>query len=280
MQATVDIRELQERIERESSFVDALTMGMNHVIVGQKHLVESLLIGLLADGHILLEGVPGLAKTLAIKTLAQLVKADFSRIQFTPDLLPADVVGTQIYSQKTEEFKIKQGPIFANFVLADEINRAPAKVQSALLEAMQERQITIGEQTYKLGEPFLVLATQNPIEQEGTYPLPEESVIARANPKVPVLHEAHRIHIHQHKRQVIGIKIITQLQVGAFAFVENHHALVGPDEELFIIKLLDTSDGQAVGAVKIHINRGEVGILFHHKVYSEGGGNPEPTAIV
>jgi MoxR-like ATPase len=148
-------------------------MGMNHVIVGQKHLVESLLIGLLADGHILLEGVPGLAKTLAINTLAKLVKADFSRIQFTPDLLPADVIGTQIYSQKSEEFKVKQGPIFANFVLADEINRAPAKVQSALLEAMQERQITIGEQTYKLEEPFLVLATQNPIEQEGTYPLPE-----------------------------------------------------------------------------------------------------------
>ena len=173
MQTTVDIRELQERIERESSFVDALTLGMNQVIVGQKHLVESLLIGLLADGHILLEGVPGLAKTLAIKTLAQLVKADFSRIQFTPDLLPADVLGTQIYSQKTEEFRIKKGPIFANFVLADEINRAPAKVQSALLEAMQERQITIGEQTFYLDEPFLVLATQNPIEQEGTYPLPE-----------------------------------------------------------------------------------------------------------
>lgn len=169
----VDIRELQERIERESSFVDALTMGMNQVIVGQKHLVESLLIGLLSDGHILLEGVPGLAKTLAIKTLADLIKADFSRIQFTPDLLPADVLGTQIYSQKTEEFKIKRGPIFANFVLADEINRAPAKVQSALLEAMQERQITIGEQTFRLEDPFLVLATQNPIEQEGTYPLPE-----------------------------------------------------------------------------------------------------------
>lgn len=173
MSNPVDIRELQERIERESSFVDALTMGMNQTIVGQKHLIESLLIGLLSDGHILLEGVPGLAKTLAIKTLADLIKADFSRIQFTPDLLPADVLGTQIYSQKTEEFRIKQGPIFANFVLADEINRAPAKVQSALLEAMQERQITIGEQTFPLGEPFLVLATQNPIEQEGTYPLPE-----------------------------------------------------------------------------------------------------------
>ena len=176
MQTTVDIRELQERIERESSFVDALTMGMNHVIVGQKHLIESLLIGLLADGHILLEGVPGLAKTLAINTLAKLVKADFSRIQFTPDLLPADVIGTQIYSQKTEDFKVKKGPIFANFVLADEINRAPAKVQSALLEAMQERQITIGDQSFPLEEPFLVLATQNPIEQEGTYPLPEAQV--------------------------------------------------------------------------------------------------------
>ncbi len=173
MQTTVDIRELQERIERESSFVDALTLGMNQVIVGQKHLIESLLIGMLSDGHILLEGVPGLAKTLAIKTLADLIKANFSRIQFTPDLLPADVIGTQIYSQKKEEFSIKQGPIFANFVLADEINRAPAKVQSALLEAMQERQVTIGDKTFKLEDPFLVLATQNPIEQEGTYPLPE-----------------------------------------------------------------------------------------------------------
>ena len=173
MSNPIDIRELQERIERESSFVDALSMGMNQTIVGQKHLVESLLIGLLADGHILLEGVPGLAKTLAIKTLSDLIKADFSRIQFTPDLLPADVIGTQIYSQKSEEFRVKKGPIFANFVLADEINRAPAKVQSALLEAMQERQVTIGDETYKLAAPFLVLATQNPIEQEGTYPLPE-----------------------------------------------------------------------------------------------------------
>ncbi len=173
MNNPVDIRELQDRIERESSFVDALTMGMNQVIVGQNHLVESLLIGLLSDGHILLEGVPGLAKTLAIKTLSDLIKAKFSRIQFTPDLLPADVLGTQIYSQKTEEFKVKRGPIFANFVLADEINRAPAKVQSALLEAMQERQITIGDETFQLDDPFLVLATQNPIEQEGTYPLPE-----------------------------------------------------------------------------------------------------------
>ena len=173
---SVDIRELNERIERQSSFVDALTMGMDKVIVGQKHLVESLLIGLLSDGHILLEGVPGLAKTLAIKTLSEFIKADFCRIQFTPDLLPADVLGTMIYSQKNEEFTIRKGPIFSNLILADEINRAPAKVQSALLEAMQERQVTIGQTTYKLEEPFLVLATQNPIEQEGTYPLPEAQV--------------------------------------------------------------------------------------------------------
>src|SRR5574344_1608475 len=172
----VDIRELNERIERQSSFVDSLMMGMNQTIVGQKHLIESLLIGLLSDGHILLEGVPGLAKTLAIKTLAQLIDADFSRVQFTPDLLPADVVGTLIYSQKKDEFSIKKGPVFANFVLADEINRAPAKVQSALLEAMQEHQVTIGEETFRLPEPFLVLATQNPIEQEGTYELPEAQV--------------------------------------------------------------------------------------------------------
>ena len=176
MSQTVDIRELNERIESKSSFVNMITMGMDKVIVGQKHLVESLLIGLLSDGHILLEGVPGLAKTLAIKTLSSLIDAKYSRIQFTPDLLPADVIGTMIYSQKSEEFQVKQGPIFANFVLADEINRAPAKVQSALLEAMQERQVTIGDNTYPLPQPFLVLATQNPLEQEGTYPLPEAQV--------------------------------------------------------------------------------------------------------
>jgi MoxR-like ATPase len=176
MSQTIDIRELNERIESKSGFVNMIFMGMDQAIVGQKHLVESLLIGLLSDGHILLEGVPGLAKTLAIKTLASLIDAKYSRIQFTPDLLPADVVGTMIYSQKKEEFLVKHGPIFANFVLADEINRAPAKVQSALLEAMQERQVTIGESTYKLSEPFLVMATQNPIEQEGTYPLPEAQV--------------------------------------------------------------------------------------------------------
>ena len=174
MAETIDIRELNERIERQSSFVTNLTTGMDQIIVGQKHLVESLLIGLLSDGHVLLEGVPGLAKTLAIKTLASLIDAQYSRIQFTPDLLPADVIGTMVYSQKDETFQVKKGPVFANFVLADEINRAPAKVQSALLEAMQERQVTIG--TFQLPEPFLVLATQNPIEQEGTYPLPEAQV--------------------------------------------------------------------------------------------------------
>ncbi|MBR1787711.1 MAG: MoxR family ATPase [Bacteroidaceae bacterium] len=176
MAENIDIRELNERIERQSAFLTNLTTGMGQVIVGQKHLVESLLIGMLSDGHVLLEGVPGLAKTQAIKTLASLVDGKFSRIQFTPDLLPADVVGTMIYSQKDEKFLVEQGPVFANFVLADEINRAPAKVQSVLLEAMQERQVTIGKQTYRLPDPFLVLATQNPIEQEGTYPLPEAQV--------------------------------------------------------------------------------------------------------
>jgi hypothetical protein len=176
MSETVDIRELNDLIASKSSFVNMITQGMDQVIVGQKHLVDSLMIGLLSNGHILLEGVPGLAKTLAIKTLASLIDAKYSRIQFTPDLLPADVMGTMIYSQVKEQFQIKKGPIFANFVLADEINRAPAKVQSALLEAMQERQVTIGEQTFKLDDPFLVMATQNPIEQEGTYPLPEAQV--------------------------------------------------------------------------------------------------------
>jgi MoxR-like ATPase len=176
MAEAIDIRELNARIEQQSTFVTNLTRGMENVIVGQKHLVETLLIGLLSDGHILLEGVPGLAKTLAIKTLSQLIDSQYSRIQFTPDLLPADVVGTMIYSQKDEKFQVKKGPVFANFVLADEINRAPAKVQSALLEAMQEHQVTIGEKTFSLPNPFLVMATQNPIEQEGTYPLPEAQV--------------------------------------------------------------------------------------------------------
>jgi MoxR-like ATPase len=176
MSETVNIRELNERIQKESSFVDLLQIEMGKVIVGQKQLVESLLIGLLSDGHILLEGVPGLAKTLAIKTLAETIDAKFNRIQFTPDLLPADLIGTMIYSQKEENFLVKKGPIFSNFILADEINRSPAKVQSALLEAMQEKQVTIGSTTFELGKPFLVLATQNPIEQEGTYPLPEAQV--------------------------------------------------------------------------------------------------------
>ncbi len=171
-----DIKSLNEKIQRESAFVDMVTMEMQKVIIGQKQMIERLLIGLLSNGHILLEGVPGLAKTLAIKSLANIIQAKFSRIQFTPDLLPADLVGTLIYSQKKEEFNVRKGPIFANFILADEINRSPAKVQSALLEAMQERQVTIGDSTYKLPEPFLVMATQNPIEQEGTYPLPEAQV--------------------------------------------------------------------------------------------------------
>ena len=200
MAESIDIRELNERIEKQSAFVTNLTTGMEQVIVGQKHLVESLLIGLLSNGHVLLEGVPGLAKTLAIKTLASLIDSDYSRVQFTPDLLPADVIGTMVYSQKDELFQVKKGPIFANFVLADEINRAPAKVQSALLEAMQERQVTIGKETFKLPEPFLVLATQNPIEQEGTYPLPEAQV-DRFMLKVVIdypKHEEERLIIRNH----------------------------------------------------------------------------------
>lgn len=173
---TIDIQELNSKIEKESAFIEVIRQEMQKVIVGQKKLVDSLLIGLLADGHVLLEGVPGLAKTLAINTLATIVDGQFNRIQFTPDLLPADLVGTMVYSQKEDKFSVNKGPVFANFILADEINRSPAKVQSALLEAMQERQVTIGEETFKLDKPFMVLATQNPIEQEGTYPLPEAQV--------------------------------------------------------------------------------------------------------
>ena len=176
MAESIDIRELNQRIEKQSSFITDLTVGMNQVIVGQRHLIDSLLISLLSGGHILLEGVPGLAKTLAIKTLSQLIDVRYNRIQFTRDLLPADVIGTQIYSQKAESFHVKKGPVFANFVLADEINRAPAKVQSALLEAMQEHQVTIGDTAFTLPDPFLVMATQNPVEQEGTYMLPEAQV--------------------------------------------------------------------------------------------------------
>lgn len=206
MNSIIDIKELNEKIQKESAFIDILTMEMNKVIVGQKHLVEGLLIGLLSSGHVLLEGVPGLAKTLAINTLASIIDAKFSRIQFTPDLLPADLLGTLIYSQKKEEFVVKKGPIFANFILADEINRAPAKVQSALLEAMQERQVTIGDTSYKLEEPFLVLATQNPIEQEGTYPLPEAQVdrfmlkVVISYPKI----DEERIIIRQNLNKVIA----------------------------------------------------------------------------
>jgi len=206
MSENVDIKELNERIEQQSAFVTNLMAGMDQVIVGQKHLVESLLIGLLSDGHILLEGVPGLAKTLAIKTLASLIDASFNRIQFTPDLLPADVVGTMIYSQKDETFIPKKGPVFANFILADEINRAPAKVQSALLEAMQERQVTLGGDTFKLPRPFLVMATQNPIEQEGTYPLPEAQVdrfMLKAVIDYPRIEEEKKI-IHQQIHHEIG----------------------------------------------------------------------------
>src|SRR6056300_1615815 len=176
MNKEIDIKEINEIIEKESAFIDILLLEINKVIVGQKHMIERLLIGLLGQGHILLEGVPGLAKTLAINSLSRAVKGSFSRIQFTPDLLPADVVGTMIYNMKEGNFSIKQGPVFANFVLADEINRAPAKVQSALLEAMQEKQVTIGDKTFKLSDPFLVMATQNPVEQEGTYPLPEAQI--------------------------------------------------------------------------------------------------------
>ncbi len=176
MEETIDIKELNERIKQESSFIELINKEISRVIVGQKHLIDSMLLGLLTDGHILIEGVPGLAKTLSISTLAGIINAKFNRIQFTPDLLPADLIGTMIYSQKKEEFFVKKGPVFANFILADEINRAPAKVQSALLEAMQERQITIGHETFTLDQPFLVMATQNPIEQEGTYPLPEAQV--------------------------------------------------------------------------------------------------------
>ncbi|MBO4268767.1 MAG: AAA family ATPase [Bacteroidaceae bacterium] len=206
MNESVDIRKLNEQIEQQSAFVTNIMAGMDQVIVGQKHLVESLLIGLLSDGHILLEGVPGLAKTLAIKTLASLIDASFNRIQFTPDLLPADVVGTMIYSQKDETFIPKRGPVFANFILADEINRAPAKVQSALLEAMQERQVTLGGETFRLPAPFLVMATQNPIEQEGTYPLPEAQVdrfMLKAVIDYPKIEEEKKI-IHQQIHHEIG----------------------------------------------------------------------------
>ena len=211
MAESIDIKELNERIEKQSAFVTNIITGMNQVIIGQKHLIESLLIGLLSDGHILLEGVPGLAKTLAIKTLSSLIDSKFSRIQFTPDLLPADVIGTMIYSQKDESFITQMGPIFANFILADEINRAPAKVQSALLEAMQERQVTISKKTYELPHPFLVLATLNPIEQEGTYPLPEAQVdrfMLKVIIDYPKLEEEKKIIRQQIAQEKIKVKPI------------------------------------------------------------------------
>ncbi|MCQ2134514.1 MAG: AAA family ATPase [Bacteroidales bacterium] len=213
---SVNIKELNDRIQQESAFVDLLSMEMGKVIVGQKQLVENLMIGLLANGHILLEGVPGLAKTLAINTLAQAVNADFSRIQFTPDLLPADLTGTLIYSQKDGRFEVHKGPVFANFVLADEINRSPAKVQSALLEAMQERQVTIGDETFRLPDPFLVMATQNPIEQEGTYPLPEAQV-DRFMLKVVVSYPK-----KDEERQIIRMN-----NTGEFP---KAHAVIGPED--------------------------------------------------
>jgi len=214
---TKDIKAINDKIEKESAFVDLLTMEMNKVIVGQKYMLERLLIGLLGKGHILLEGVPGLAKTLAINTLSQAVKGSFSRIQFTPDLLPADVVGTMIYNIKENDFSIKKGPIFANFVLADEINRAPAKVQSALLEAMQEKQVTIGDSTFKLQAPFLVMATQNPVEQEGTYPLPEAQVdrfMLKAVIDYPKLEEEQHIVRNNLSRVVTSVKpVVTTKQI-------------------------------------------------------------------
>lgn len=214
---TADIKAINDKIEKESAFVDLLTMEMNKVIVGQKHMIERLLIGLLGKGHILLEGVPGLAKTLAINTLSQAVKGSFSRIQFTPDLLPADVVGTMIYNIKENDFSIKKGPIFANFVLADEINRAPAKVQSALLEAMQEKQVTIGDSTFKLQAPFLVMATQNPVEQEGTYPLPEAQVdrfMLKAVIDYPKLEEEQHIVRNNLSSVVTAVKpVVTTKQI-------------------------------------------------------------------
>ncbi|MEZ5047892.1 MAG: MoxR family ATPase [Chitinophagaceae bacterium] len=222
---SIDIRELNEKINQQSAFVEILQLELNKAIVGQKYMIERLLIGLLAQGHVLLEGVPGLAKTLAIKSLATAIHGKFSRIQFTPDLLPADVVGTMIYNQQQNQFQVKQGPIFANFVLADEINRAPAKVQSALLEAMQEKQITIGENTFKLEEPFLVLATQNPIEQEGTYPLPEAQV-DRFMMKVVIGYPS-----KEEERQIIRQNINPNIQ-------QKINAVISPDEIVNARKLV------------------------------------------
>ena len=224
--ATIDIKSINEKIEKESAFVDLLVMEMSKVIVGQKYMIERLLIGLLGQGHILLEGVPGLAKTLAINTLSKAVKGSFSRIQFTPDLLPADVVGTMIYNIKENEFTIKKGPVFANFVLADEINRAPAKVQSALLEAMQEKQVTIGDTTFNLDKPFLVMATQNPVEQEGTYPLPEAQMdrfmlkVVIDYPKLEDEQQIMRDNLRGSYAQVSGVVSVDQIKKAQVAVRE------------------------------------------------------------
>lgn len=265
MADSIDIRALNERIERQSAFVTNLMAGMDQVIVGQKHLVESLLIGLLSDGHVLLEGVPGLAKTLAIKSLASLIDAKFSRIQFTPDLLPADVVGTMMYSQKDEKFIAQRGPVFASFVLADEINRAPAKVQSALLEAMQERQVTIGKETFRLPEPFLVLATQNPIEQEGTYPLPEAQVdrfMLKVVIDYPKLDEEKKII----RQQIKGSKPVVNAIMGTRDIMEARAVV----NDVYLDEKIEQYIADIVFATRYPENYG----LKDLKNYIEFGGSP------
>lgn len=265
MAEAIDIRELNERIEKQSAFVTNLITGMDQVIVGQKHLVESLLIGLLSDGHVLLEGVPGLAKTLAIKTLASLIDGKFSRVQFTPDLLPADVIGTMMYSQKDETFIAQRGPIFANFVLADEINRAPAKVQSALLEAMQERQVTISKETYKLPEPFLVLATQNPIEQEGTYPLPEAQVdrfMLKVIIDYPKLEEEKKII----RQQIKGEKTVVRPILSTDEIIEARNVV----REVYLDEKIELYIADIVFATRYPEQYG----LKDLKNYIEFGGSP------
>ena len=265
MAEAIDIRELNERIEKQSAFVTNLITGMDQVIVGQKHLVESLLIGLLSDGHVLLEGVPGLAKTLAIKTLASLIDGKFSRVQFTPDLLPADVIGTMMYSQKDETFIAQRGPIFANFVLADEINRAPAKVQSALLEAMQERQVTISKETYKLPEPFLVLATQNPIEQEGTYPLPEAQVdrfMLKVIIDYPKLEEEKKII----RQQIKGEKTVVRPILSTDEIIEARNVV----REVYLDEKIEQYIADIVFATRYPEQYG----LKDLKNYIEFGGSP------
>ena len=265
MAESIDIRELNILIEQKSSFVANITAGMNRVIVGQKHLVDTLLIGLLSDGHILLEGVPGLAKTLAIKTLSQLIDSEYSRIQFTPDLLPADVIGTMIYSQKDEKFQVKKGPVFANFVLADEINRAPAKVQSALLEAMQEHQVTIGSTTFSLPNPFLVMATQNPIEQEGTYPLPEAQVdrfMLKVIIDYPKLEEEKKII----RQQIKGEKTVVRPILSTDEIIEARNVV----REVYLDEKIEQYIADIVFATRYPEQYG----LKDLKNYIEFGGSP------